>query len=67
MRKEHPADARARTIHLTDPARSIREAAYQAAMQINEEVLADLSQDETQAFLEYMRRVIGKIKEVDNS
>nr|WP_136442244.1 MarR family transcriptional regulator [Pacificoceanicola onchidii] len=64
-RKEHPADARARTIHLTNQGRSIRDEAYKAAAQINEEVLADLSDAETEAFLSYMRRVIGRIKEVE--
>ena len=67
VRKEHPADARARTIHLTDQGHSIRESAYKAAMEINEKVLADLSEEETQAFLDYMRRVIGKIKDVEMS
>ena len=61
-RKEHPADARARTIHLTEKGRSIRDAAHQAALQINQDVLADLSKEETQAFLSYMQRVIGTIK-----
>lgn len=67
IRKEHPADARARTIHLTEQGHSIRDEAYQSAMQINEEVLADLSDDETKAFLDYMRRVIGRIKQVEGS
>lgn len=64
-RKEHPADARARVIHLTSDGRAIRDSAYLAAMQINEDVLADFSDDETQAFLGYMRRVIKKIKDLD--
>ena len=67
IRKEHPADARARTIHLTEQGHSIRDEAYQAAMQINEEVLADLSDEETQEFLDYMRRVIGRIKEAEHT
>ncbi len=67
VRKEHPADARARTIHLTAQGRSIRDSAYQTAMQINEEVLADLSDKETQAFLDYTRRIIGKIKDVESA
>ena len=67
IRKEHPADARARTIHLTEQGHSIRDEAYQAAMQINEEVLADLSDEETQEFLDYMRRVIGRIKEDEHT
>jgi DNA-binding MarR family transcriptional regulator len=66
-RKEHPADARARTIHVTERGLSIRDEAYRTAMQINEEVLADLSDEETKAFLSYMRRVIGRIKKVESS
>lgn len=38
--KEHPADARARTIHLTERARFLREAVYEAATATNEEALA---------------------------
>ena len=67
IRKEHPADARARTIHLTEQGHSIRDEAYQTAMQINKEVLADLSDEETQEFLDYMRRVIGRIKEDEHT
>lgn len=66
VRKEHPADARARTIHLTEKGRSIRESAYLTAMQINEDVLSDLSNEEVQAFLDYMQRVIGTIKEAES-
>lgn len=64
-RKEHPADARARTIHLTDAGRSIRDQAYEAAMQINAELLADLSEAEAQAFLSSLRRVIGTAKGIE--
>lgn len=67
IRKEHPKDARARTIHLTLKGRSIRDSAYRIAIQINKEMLADLSEEETQAFLDYMRRVIGSIKEVEST
>lgn len=67
IRKEHPADARARTIHLTEQGRSIRDEAYQTATQINQDILADLSDEETRAFLDCMRRVIGKVKEVEHA
>ncbi len=67
IRKEHPADARARTIHLTEQGRSIRDAAYQTAMHINQDILADLSEEETQAFLDYMRRVIRKVKDAEHA
>lgn len=67
IRKEHPADARARTIHVTEHGLSIRDDAYRTAMQINEDVLADLSEEETKAFLGYMRRVIGRIKDIEST
>ena len=61
-RKEHPADARARTINLTEKARSIRDAAYQAAMDTNQEALSGLSDEEHQAFLNFMRRTITELQ-----
>ena len=63
VRKEHPADARARTIHLTDKARSIRDSAYEAAMATNEEALTGLSDRERQDFLDLMRRTITALQE----
>ena len=62
IRKNHPADARARTIHVTERGFSIRDEAYRSVVQINEEILVDLSDAEAKAFLGYMRRVIGRIK-----
>lgn len=62
VRKEHPADARARTIHLTEKARSIREAAYAAADKTNAEALAGLSDNERQEFLGLMRRTIQSLE-----
>jgi len=64
-RKEHPADARARTIHLTDKARSIRDAAYKAAKETNEEALIGLSDKERQVFLAFMQRTIATLQEDD--
>ena len=61
-RKEHPADARARTIHLTDKARSIRTAAYAAAQETNAEALAGFSDQERQAFLDLMGRTIRSLR-----
>ena len=58
FRKDHPEDGRARTIHLTEKARSIRDPAYEAAMKTNEEALADLSDEEREKFLDLMRRTI---------
>lgn len=66
IRKEHPADARARTIHLTEQAKSIRDAAYQAANETNEDALGTLSRTERQAFLDYMHRTIHQLQSEDS-
>ena len=62
VRKEHPADARARTIHLTEKARSIRSAAYKAAIETNAEALAGLSDEERQEFLNLIGRTISSLQ-----
>jgi len=62
-REGHPVDARAKTIHLTEKALSIREEAYRAAMTINQEIMEDFSEEEVEAFLEAMRRIITKLKD----
>ncbi|WP_342777300.1 MarR family transcriptional regulator [Ruegeria sediminis] len=62
VRKEHPADARARTIHLTDKARAIRDRAYAAAQETNRAALAALSPEERQQFIELMQRTIETMR-----
>ena len=62
IRKEHPVDARARTIHLTEKAWAIREAAYLAAEETNAEALDRLSDGERQKFLDLMRRTIQSLQ-----
>lgn len=57
-RREHPADSRARTIHLTEKARAIRERAYEAANDTNEAVLAGLAPDERRQFIALMQKTI---------
>jgi len=67
VRKEHPADARARTIHLTEKARSIRDAAYAAAEATNAEALEGLTAAERQEFLNLMQRTIRSLQADDNA
>ena len=67
VRKEHPADARARTIHLTEKAQSIRDDAYKAAAETNEEALAGLSNVERQEFFNLMGRTIISLQADDGS
>ena len=62
-RKEHPADARAKTIHLTEKALQIRRAAYDAANATNAKALEGLTEAERAMFLELMRRTIATLSE----
>lgn len=48
IRKEHPADSRARRIHLTEKARHIKDAAYAAANETNNCAMNHLSNQEQQ-------------------
>ena len=67
VRKEHPADARARIIFLSEKARTIREDAYAAAMATNEDAMSDLTESERQMFLDCMAKVIAKLQEENAS
>ena len=62
-RKEHPADARAKTIHLTEKALQIRRAAYDAANATNAKALEGLTEAERAMFLDLMRRTIVTLSE----
>ena len=61
-RTKHPTDARAQQIWLTKKATDIKETAYQFAWQINMESLSALDAEEQAKFMDYMRRVIGKMR-----
>lgn len=61
-RTKHPSDARAQQIWLTKKASDIKETAYQFAWQINMESLSALDAEEQAKFMDYMRRVIGKMR-----
>lgn len=63
VRKEHPSDARARIIFLSEKARAIREDAYAAAMDTNEHAMSALTDNERQVFLACMTKVIVKLQE----
>ncbi len=65
IRKEHPADGRARWIHLTEKANSIREDVFRAAIETNEAALSALDADERNQFLTLVRKVIVTIKSSD--
>ena len=57
VRKDHPADSRARTIHLTDKAHQIKDAAFAAAKETNDLAMTCLSDQEQKQFLDLLQRV----------
>ena len=62
IRKKHPSDARSQQIWLTAKGRSIRDAAYGAANDQNEQALSPLTMAERDQFLDLMQRIIGAAK-----
>ncbi|WP_170397703.1 MarR family winged helix-turn-helix transcriptional regulator [Ruegeria arenilitoris] len=61
-RTKNPADARAQMIWLTDRATAIRNSAYESAQSVNAEALQVLSEAEQARFMDYMRRIIEKMR-----
>ncbi|WP_170351675.1 MarR family winged helix-turn-helix transcriptional regulator [Ruegeria atlantica] len=61
-RTKNPADARAQMIWLTEKATAIRNSAYESAQSVNAEALQVLSETEQARFMNYMRRVIEKMR-----
>ena len=57
-RTEHPDDRRAKIINLTEKAKSIRNDAYAAAGETNDQAMASLSKAEQRQFVEFMQRII---------
>ncbi len=63
VRRPHPTDARSRRVCLTERACDLRAAATAAALAINREALAGLTEGEREGFLATMRRVIGNLRD----
>lgn len=61
LRKDHPSDGRAKIILLTPKAQSIRDEAYASASAVNDQALAELSQEERVQFVSFMQRIIRKL------
>ncbi|WP_289032929.1 MarR family transcriptional regulator [uncultured Roseibium sp.] len=61
-RTKHPQDARAQQIWLTDKAKAIKADAYRAALQTNQDALAELSENEKVIFLGLIQKVIGTMR-----
>lgn len=64
-REPDPSDSRSRSIHLTQKAHALEDAAKDAATEVNEEALRGLSPSERAQFIALMRRVIANLKEGD--
>ena len=62
-RTRHPNDARAQQIWLTDAARALRDAAYDAANRQNAAALSGLSAEEQERFVGMMQHVIAAMHE----
>lgn len=63
IRKSHPDDGRAQSLHLTQKAKAIEHDAVTAAKGVNQTAFKNLSADEQKQFLELMRKVIGNLKD----
>lgn len=61
-RTKNPADARAQMIWLTEKATALRNSAYESAQSVNAEALQVLSETEQARFMDYMRRIIEKMR-----
>ncbi len=63
-RRQHPRDSRAQTLHMTEKASGMREAAMRTARRVNEAVVGDLSDEERATLIHLMQRVIQTIARV---
>ena len=61
-RTKHPTDARAQQIWLTSKASHVKADAYQSAMQVNQEALANLDDDEKALFVQLMHKIIRSMR-----
>ncbi len=62
VRTPHPSDRRAKIVRLTDKAKSIRDDAYAAASDTNDQTMALLTEAEQRQFVDFMQRIIKTMK-----
>ena len=62
VRTPHPGDRRAKIVRLTDKAKSIRDDAYAAASETNDQAMAGFSAEERLKFVEFMQRIVRTLK-----
>ncbi len=62
VRTPHPSDRRAKIVRLTDKAKSIRDDAYAAASDTNDQAMALLTEAEQRQFVDFMQRIIKTMK-----
>ena len=58
-RRPHPEDRRARSIHMTEKAKSLEADATKAAMRVNEDMLTPLTKEERENFIKTMQEIIA--------
>ena len=58
-RRPHPQDRRARSIYMTDRARSLEAEATNAATGVNEKLLSSLSDEERKMFIHIMQKILA--------
>ena len=61
-RRPHPEDRRARSIHITEKAKSLEAEATKAASRVNESMLSSLSDDDRRKFIRIMQQIIESKK-----
>jgi DNA-binding MarR family transcriptional regulator len=66
LRRSHPADARAQTIHLTRKGRMLQPEAIACAEKVNGRALSSLGKQEREQFLTAMRLAIAALKMDEN-
>ncbi|NDV01586.1 MarR family winged helix-turn-helix transcriptional regulator [Pseudoroseicyclus tamaricis] len=64
-RRAHESDARAKRIHLTDRARALRAPAEAAAREVNALALGQMSAEERDQFVGWIKRAIAGLQEGD--
>ena len=62
VRTPHPGDGRAKIVRLTDKAKAIRDDAYAAASETNDQAMSAFSAEERRQFVELMQRIVTTLK-----
>ena len=64
-RRAHATDARARTVHLTQKAQTLRQPAQAAAAEVNDLALGGMDPQERALFLRVIKGAVARMKQTD--